>query len=79
MTDFLQLLRAHFRQVDTADLATFNGSQAAKDDVVLLDYDGDVFKAPRPKLAADYSRPTVTLGVPGGMICMVLGLKSGYM
>ncbi len=77
--DFLQFLRAHFRQVDSGDLAKFDGSQAARSDVVLLDYDGDGFKAPHPKLPANYSRPTLTLGVAGALICSQLGLKSGYM
>jgi hypothetical protein len=77
--DFLQFLSAHFRQVDSGDLAKFDGSQAAKADVVLLDYDGDGFQAPRPMLPRDYSRPTVTLGVIGGFICNQLGLKTGYM
>jgi len=77
--DFLQFLSAHFRQVDSGDLAKFDGSQAAKSDVVLLDYDGDGFQAPRPMLPRDYSRPTVTIGVVGGLLSGQLGLKTGYM
>jgi hypothetical protein len=77
--DFLQFLRAHFRQVDTTDLGNFDAVLAMKADVVLLDYDGDGFKAPHPALPQGYSRPTVTIGVAGAMICSQLGLKSGYM
>jgi hypothetical protein len=77
--DFVQFLGAHFTQVNSGDLAKFDGSQAAKSDVVLLDYDGDGFQAPRPMLSRDYSRPTVTIGVIGGFICGQLGLKTGYM
>jgi hypothetical protein len=77
--DFLQFLNAHFRQVDSGDLAQFDGSQAAKSDVVLLDYDGDGFQAPHPNLPDSYSRPTVTIGVAGGLIASRMGLKTGYM
>ena len=81
--DFLQFLSAHFRQVESGDLAKFDGSQAAKSEVVLMDYDGeatDVMEhGPRPKLPDNYSRPTITIGVIGGMIANQLGLKTGYM
>lgn len=77
--DFVGFLKQYFRQVDTGDLAKFNGSQAADVDVVLLDYDGDGFKAPRPNLPANYSRATVTIGVIGAFICDQRSLKTGYM
>jgi hypothetical protein len=81
--DFLQFLNSHFTHVDSGDLAKFDGSQAAKGDVVLLDYDGEAIDVmqhgPRPALPGNYSRPTVTIGVVGGLICNQLRLKTGYM
>ena len=69
----------YFREVNTGDLARFNAGQAADADVILFDYDGDGFKAPRPSLPTDYARPTVTIGVAGGLFCSQRGLKTGYM
>ncbi|MGD0767817.1 MAG: hypothetical protein ABSB42_06430 [Tepidisphaeraceae bacterium] len=77
--DFVQFLRAHFNQVATGDLATFDGAQSPTSDEVILDYDGDGFSAPRPNLPNSYSRPTITVGVVGGFIGNQLGLKTGYM
>jgi len=77
--DFLTFLKQHFRQVNTGDLASFNPRQATDTDVILFDYDGDGFKAPRPNLPAGYARPTVTIGVAGGLFCSQRGLKTGYM
>jgi hypothetical protein len=78
--DFVGFLERYFRQVKTGNLAVpFNARRTADADVVLLDYDGDGFKAPRPQLPPDYARPTVTLGVAGAFICSQRGLKTGYM
>jgi hypothetical protein len=76
--DFAGFLRQHFRDVATGDLAGFNGRQADGFDVVLLDYDGDGFKSPRPSLPETYTRPTVTIGVAGAFICSQRQLKIGY-
>jgi hypothetical protein len=77
--DFVGFLKQYFREVKTGDLARFDAKQAAEADVILLDYDGDGFKAPRPNLPAGYARPTVTLGVAGAFICSQRGLKTGYL
>jgi len=77
--DFVGFLSTHFIEVKTADLAEFDGQQTAGFEVMILDYDGDGFKAPRPRLSREYSRPTVTVGVIGAFICGGLGLKSGYL
>jgi hypothetical protein len=77
--DFASFLKQHFTQVGTGDLANFDGAQAKEADVVLLDYDGDGFKAPRPDLGKDYRRATVTVGVVGGMFCSRMDLKTGYL
>jgi len=76
--DFLAFLRQHFRQVSSANLAGFDGTEAGKADVLLLDYDGDGFKAPRPKLPKSFDRPTVTIGVAGALWSSSRGLKTGY-
>ncbi len=78
-TDFVSFLKEHFKNVETGDLAAFPGRTKADADVVLLDYDGDGFKAPRVHFPTGYSRPTVTIGVPGALICSANGLKTGYL
>jgi hypothetical protein len=78
--DFVAFLEKRFARVVTGDLATFVPDQARDSDVVVLDYDGDGFEAPRPKLrGSDYRRATVTVGVVGAFICGQLGLKGQYL
>ena len=77
--DFVGFLSTHVVEVKTADLAEFDGQQTAGFEVMILDYDGDGFKAPRPRLSREYARPTVTVGVIGAFICGSLRLKSGYL
>ena len=77
--DFVTFLDEPFKEVKTADLASFAGDQAAGFDIIILDYDGDGSKAPRPVLPADYARATVTVGVVGSSICGGLRLKTGYL
>ncbi len=77
--DFVTFLRDYFRIVRTGDLAEFKPPDAKDFDVVILDYDGDGFKAPTPYLPRTYTRPTVTVGVVGAFICDRVGLKTGYL
>jgi hypothetical protein len=77
--DFADFLRQYFATVETGDLAPFDGSQSEGFDVTILDYDGDGFKAPRPRLAEGFSRPLLTVGVPGGLMCSQWRLKTGYL
>ena len=77
--DFVRFLAEHFIQVRTTDLAEFKEEQAKGFDVIILDYDGEGFKAPRPKLSSEYTRPTVTVGVAGALICSGMSLKTGYL
>lgn len=77
--DFVGFLKSHFEEVTTGDLAKFGETDADGFDVVILDYDGDGFKAPRARLKRDYSRATVTVGVVGAFICNGRGLKTGYL
>jgi len=77
--DFVRFLTEHFRQVRTDDLANFKEKQTEGFDVIILDYDGDGFKAPRPRLSFEYTRPTITVGVAGAFICDSESLKTGYL
>jgi hypothetical protein len=77
--DFVEFLARHFEQVETADYNAFKQEQSRGFDVVILDYDGVGFNAPRPSISRQYSRATVTVGVPGAFICGNLSLKTGYL
>jgi hypothetical protein len=77
--DFVKFLGEIFSSVATTDLARFTPATADGADVVLMDYDGDGFKAPRPHLGEGYARATVTIGVVGGFIGGDLRLKTGYL
>ncbi|MHC4656220.1 MAG: hypothetical protein ACYS91_14570, partial [Planctomycetota bacterium] len=77
--DFVRFLTEHFSQVRTDDLANFKENQTEGFDVIIMDYDGDGFKAPRPRLSSEYTRPTVTVGVAGAHICDSMSLKTGYL
>jgi len=71
--DFTDFLAEHFAQVETIDYNTFKEGQSRGFDVVILDY------APRPNISREYSRATITVGVPGADICSSLSLKTGYL
>ena len=77
--DFVEFLAGHFSEVETGNLAEFSEGQADGFDVVIFDWEGRGFDAPRPRLSQQYTRPTVTVGVAGAGICNSLGLKSGYL
>lgn len=81
--DFLAFLGQNFRQVKAMDLAAVTGKEDDFD-VVVFDHDGDYFsdskiKAPQVRLPQGYSRPTLTVGVPGAMICGQMRLKTRYL
>lgn len=77
--DFVNFLSKHFAAVQTGDLKTFREADSEGFDVTILDYDGDGFKAPRPQISPNFSRPVVTVGVIGAHICDSLSLKTGYL
>ena len=77
--DFEDFLKKHFATVKTDDLKAFRETDSNSFDVTILDYDGDGFKAPRPQISPDFSRPVVTVGVTGAFICDQLSLKTGYL
>lgn len=77
--DFSGFLREHFAEVAVTDLAAFREREADAFDVVIMTYDGDGFKAPRPHISPGFSRPLMTVGVPGAFICGNLSLKMAYL
>lgn len=77
--DFVGFLRKHFDTVQTGDLQKFQEADTQGFDVTLLDWDWNEFKGPRPQLSPNFSRPLLTLGVPGGLICDRWRLKTGYL
>lgn len=77
--DFTEFLSGHFRKVGIVNYNYFKPELAEGFDVVIFDHDGVDFSAPTPNLSRDYSRATVTMGVPGADICSRLGLKTGYL
>ncbi len=76
--DFVKFLSGHFIEVGIGDYLNFKPDQAEGFDVVILDHDGAEYWAPRPDVPRDYSRATITMGVPGALICRNLGLKTAY-
>ncbi len=77
--DFVKFLSGHFQRVGTVNYNYFKPELAEGFDVVILDHDGVDTGAPTPNLSRDYSRATVTMGVPGADICSRLSLKTGYL
>jgi len=77
--DFVEFLKKHFDVVRTGNLETFKETDTEGFDVTLLDWDWNEFKGPRPRLSEGFSRPLITLGVPGGLISSQWRLKTGYL
>lgn len=77
--DFTDFLSKHFKEVKTTDYTTFTGTEPFAFDVAIIDYNGLGFNPPRPKISPQYSRATITLGVPGAFLCSDLDLKTGYL
>jgi hypothetical protein len=77
--DFVGFLRKYFETVQTGNLQTFQEADTQGFDVTLLDWSVNEFKGPRPRLSETFSRPLITLGVPGGLICSQWRLKTGYL
>lgn len=77
--DFVKFLKKHFQQVETTDYNTFKGSHTADFDVAIIDHDGADTRAPRVRISRQYTRATVTVGVPGAFLCSNLSLKTGYL
>jgi hypothetical protein len=75
----------NFKEVKTIDLYAFKEEQTNDSDVVILDKDGIQWgnDGGRPlmdlQVSAQYSRPTLSLGIPGAFWTDRMRLKTGYM
>jgi hypothetical protein len=77
--DFVGFLKKYFDVVQTGNLQTFKETDTQGFDVTLLDWDWNDIKGPKPTVSQGFSRPVITIGVPGGMICRQWKLKTGYL
>jgi hypothetical protein len=83
--DFVSFLSENFTQVKAADLYAFKEEQAQASDVIILDKDGTQWgsEGGRPlsdlRLSNAYTKPTVSLGIPGAFWTSRMNLKTGYM
>ncbi len=83
--DFVSFLSKNFTEVKTADLYTFKEEQTNDSDVIILDKDGIQWgsEGGKPlrdlKVSNQYSRPTLSLGIPGAFWTDRMRLKTGYM
>lgn len=77
--DFVTFLGKHFKQVDTADYYTFEEEQTKDYDVAILDKDGIEWAALDIDVSHEYSRATVSIGVPGAFWIRRVSRKMGYM
>ncbi len=82
--DFVSLLEKHFTKVGKADLDKVEVKDADGFDVAILDYGeliikGNAIVSPRVVFGREYSRPVLTIGAAGALVCDSLGLKTGYL
>ncbi len=77
--DFVDFLSQHFKQVDTADYNTFNEEQTKDCDVAIFDKDGLEWKALDINVSSQYSRATISMGVPGAFWVRKVSRRMGYM
>jgi hypothetical protein len=76
--DFVGFLKRYFDVVRTGNLKTFKEADAENFDVTLLDWDWNAFEEPGPEISETFSRPVVTLGVAGALMCRNWRLKTAY-
>jgi hypothetical protein len=77
--DFVTFLGRHFTQVETADYNSFKEEQTKDCDVAIFDKDGLEWKSLDINVSGQYSRATVSLGVPGAFWVRSVSRKMGYM
>jgi hypothetical protein len=82
--DFVGFLEKHFAKVGKADLEKVEAKDGDGFDVVIVDYSGLTIKGnaiitPRVAFGRGYSRPILTIGAAGALVCDNLGLKTGYL
>lgn len=62
--DFVSFLKANFETVTAVDLKAFEEKQTKDSDIVILDSDGTGRDAFPISLSKDYSKPTISMGIP---------------
>ncbi|MHC4205192.1 MAG: hypothetical protein ACYSTT_11125 [Planctomycetota bacterium] len=83
--DFVSFFSENFQEVKTADLYAFKEEQTNNSDVIILDKDGIQWanRGGKPlwdlRVSNQYSRPTISMGIPGAFWTDRMGLKTGYM
>jgi len=77
--DFVSFLSKHFENVKTADLYAFKEEQAKDCDVAIFDKDGIDLTSLNIKVSEQYTRATISIGIPGAFWCSGMKLKTGYM
>lgn len=76
---FVEFLSEHFEQVEFADYYKFQEAKTEDCDVAIFDKDGIEWKPLDIQVSDQYSRATMTIGVPGAFWCDRRQLKTGYM
>jgi hypothetical protein len=80
--EYVEFLKTYFTNVDAIDIAKLKPNDAAPYDVLLIDAEPgekSVLDVPQLDLPQDFSKPTLTLGVMGGLFTSNRGLKTGYL
>jgi hypothetical protein len=82
--EFVDLLKTYFTDVGTVDVTKLQARDADAYDVLLVDAEakGDGASAldvPNLTLPDNFSKPTVTIGVMGGLFTSRRGLLTGYL
>ena len=82
--DFVDLLEKYFVKVGRGELDAFREKDVEGYDAVILDYGelkivGNTIQTPKVPFGDRYSRPTVTIGAAGALVCGRLKLKTGYL
>ena len=83
--DFVSFLSDNFTEVKSTDLYAFKEEQTNNSDVIILDKDGIQWadRGGKPlwdlRVSNQYSRPTISMGIPGAFWTDRMRLKTGYM
>jgi hypothetical protein len=83
--DFVSFLSDNFTEVKSTDLYAFKEEQNNNSDVIILDKDGIQWadRGGKPlwdlRVSNQYSRPTISMGIPGAFWTDRMRLKTGYM
>ena len=82
--EFVDFLKTYFTQVSTADITKFQARDADACDVLLIDAQAkeggtSALDVPSLTLPDNFSKPTITIGVMGGLFASRRGLLTGYL